>query len=328
MPSKISVVMPLYNKEKEVERAIRSAIAQTVSDFELIVVNDGSIDGGPDIVRAIGDPRIKVIDQENAGVSSARNRGIRDAENELIAFLDADDEWTPDFLDTILELKFKYPSCDVFGTRYYFSSPTGEKRLAVVRGIPQDMRDCILEDYFACAAKSDPPLWTSAVSVTKKAIACVGGFPTGVAIGEDLLTWARLATKCRIAYSTKPCAVHYNPQHPSARPGRIPQVPDIVGNSLSRLMVDAAPAKRSGLREYLALWHRMRAVIFIQLGERRQAVCELQEAMKFSKHVRLYILLSIALMPFSLPATVFSLLKRLKESLARFVLMTQRVSLL
>ena len=67
----ISVVMPLYNKEGEVGRAIKSVMAQNFSDFELIVINDGSTDKGPEVVRQIHDTRISIIDQDNSGVSAA-----------------------------------------------------------------------------------------------------------------------------------------------------------------------------------------------------------------------------------------------------------------
>ncbi|MDA8106173.1 MAG: glycosyltransferase family A protein [Nitrospiraceae bacterium] len=126
--------MPLYNKEDEVDRAVRSVLNQTVSDFELVIVNDGSTDKGPQVVRAIEDQRIRIVDQTNQGVSAARNRGIEEASAELIAFLDADDEWMPDFLETIIDLKEKFPCCKVFATRYLIASDYGE-RTSIINGI-------------------------------------------------------------------------------------------------------------------------------------------------------------------------------------------------
>mgnify|MGYP000079277661 CR=1 FL=1 len=83
---KISVVIPLYNKEKYVKRAINSVLNQTYQEFEIIVINDGSSDNSEAKVKEINDNRIKLITQENAGVSAARNRGIKEAKYELIAF--------------------------------------------------------------------------------------------------------------------------------------------------------------------------------------------------------------------------------------------------
>ena len=95
---RVSVVVPLYNKAAYVQRALDSISAQTHPDFEAIVVDDGSTDEGPRIAESHTDPRIRVIRQVNGGPGAARNRGIAEARSELVAFLDADDEWLPDFL--------------------------------------------------------------------------------------------------------------------------------------------------------------------------------------------------------------------------------------
>ena len=89
----ISVVIPLYNKEKQIKRTLQSVLTQTFQDFEIVIVNDGSTDNSTIEVEKIKDSRIRLIHQENAGVSAARNKGIEEAKYELIAFLDADDEW-------------------------------------------------------------------------------------------------------------------------------------------------------------------------------------------------------------------------------------------
>ena len=94
----VSAVIPLYNKADYIGRALDSVFAQSFTDYELIVVDDGSTDGGGDIVRAYSDPRLRLVCQENAGPGSARNRGLREARGALVAFLDADDEWLPEFL--------------------------------------------------------------------------------------------------------------------------------------------------------------------------------------------------------------------------------------
>jgi glycosyltransferase involved in cell wall biosynthesis len=82
----ISIVMPLYNKEAEVKRAIQSVLAQSFPDYELIVIDDGSTDKGPDVVSAIEDSRIRMLHQKNAGVSAARNRGTRRSEGGPYSF--------------------------------------------------------------------------------------------------------------------------------------------------------------------------------------------------------------------------------------------------
>ena len=232
----ISVVMPLYNKENEVKRAVESVLSQTVADFELIVINDGSTDKGPTVVRSINDPRIRVIDQLNTGVSAARNKGIAEAQTDLIAFLDADDEWETDFLGTIIRLRDKFPSCEVFATNYYFSRANNYRRPTIIKGLPKEFKEGILTDYFGIASQSDPLLWSSAVAVKRRAIESVGAFPIGVVAGEDLLTWARLAVRYEIAYSIEPKAYHWEPAEISGRPGRVFNVPDIVGQELQSIL--------------------------------------------------------------------------------------------
>lgn len=96
---KVSVIVPLYNKGPWVRRSLDSLAAQTFRDFEIIVVDDGSTDDGPSVVAEYPDDRIRLVRQKNAGPGAARNRGIGEAHGELLAFLDADDEWTPDFLE-------------------------------------------------------------------------------------------------------------------------------------------------------------------------------------------------------------------------------------
>ena len=105
----ISVIIPLYNKEKQVAHTLESVLSQTFQRFEIVVVNDGSTDNSVAEVEKIGDSRIRLIHQKNGGVSAARNRGIEDSKYELLAFLDADDEWKPEYLEAQYNLFEKYP---------------------------------------------------------------------------------------------------------------------------------------------------------------------------------------------------------------------------
>lgn len=98
----ISVVIPLYNKAHTIVNTLKTVFNQTYHDFEVVIVNDGSTDNSIEVIRQnFNDPRIKIINQNNAGVSSARNRGIQESTGEWISFLDADDEWLPTYLETI-----------------------------------------------------------------------------------------------------------------------------------------------------------------------------------------------------------------------------------
>ena len=125
---KISVVIPLYNKARYVVRAVNSVLSQSYNDFELIIVNDGSTDGGERLISDIKDPRLHLVNQSNAGVSAARNRGINEAAADHIAFLDADDEWKKGFLESMLNLHSKHPNAGLFASAYEIFFPKIEKK--------------------------------------------------------------------------------------------------------------------------------------------------------------------------------------------------------
>ena len=278
----ISVVVPLYNNAKDVERAIRSLQSQSMSEFEVVVVNDGSTDGGDAVVRGMSDARIRVIDQENKGVSAARNRGVAESNGELIAFLDADDEWKPDFLETVVRLQGQFQQCSVFATHYLYKDTGGAERSPILRKMPSGPWEGVLQNYFEAAAHSDPPIWSSAIAVKKSAILSVGGFPEGIGIGEDLLTWARLAAKCSIAYSKKQCAVFRLRAPLTGHPTRTPEIPDKVGQKLAELLPAIEPEKRRSFLRYLSMWHRMRASMFLQLQDRANTFVELRAMAHYS----------------------------------------------
>lgn len=202
-----SVVIPLYNKGLYIERALDSVLAQIVQDFEIIVVDDGSTDEGPSLVKNFSDPRIKLIRQKNSGVSAARNRGIKQANAELIAFLDADDEWKPSFLETIWGLHQRFPNVGVYATAYEFRLPNGKTILPYFEAIPPPPWEGIMPSYFR-SALGPLPVWSSAVCVPKRIFTKIGKFCVGEALGEDIDMWARIALEYPISFSWKVGAVY------------------------------------------------------------------------------------------------------------------------
>jgi glycosyltransferase involved in cell wall biosynthesis len=199
----VSVVIPLYNTEQFIERAVRSVLNQTVQEFEIIVVDDGSTDSGYQKVVQIEDARIKVIHQENQGVSVARNTGIENASAALIAFLDADDEWKSNHLEKMLSLVSQFPECVLFAagyeTRRYDGSIWHSRDL-----FPVDWAG-ILPDFYK--VMSSFPFITSSVVVKKAVLTEVGGFPVGVKFGQDFALWLRCSLVGKFAYVNQPLAI-------------------------------------------------------------------------------------------------------------------------
>lgn len=200
MPA-VSVVIPLYNKELHIKRAIDSVLAQKIQDFELIIVDDGSTDKGAEVVKRFTNPQIRLIQQKNAGVSAARNKGIEEAKADLIAFLDADDEWSPNFLETILRMKEKYPDAGAYATACNFYLPDGKIRVARYKAIPQPPWEGELPSYFLSAALGETPVCSSSICIPIQVFSTVGRFKVGAWWGEDDDMWGRISIKHPIAFS-------------------------------------------------------------------------------------------------------------------------------
>lgn len=204
-----SVVIPLYNKQSHVKETIETVFNQTFQDYEIVVVNDGSTDQSVKVVKSIQDNRIKLIHQENQGVSVARNRGIQESKADYIAFLDADDIWLPEFLQTIYELIQKFPEAGLYATAYKKRKANGEESAINIQGLP--LRDYVgpIPNYFESIVKGDNLVWTSATCIPKKVfIKNDIWFPTDEKYGEDQYVWARVAMQHEIAYNTKECTVY------------------------------------------------------------------------------------------------------------------------
>lgn len=304
---RFSVVVPLYNKEDTVARALESVLNQTVQDFEVVVVNDGSTDKGRDLVERMDEPRIRLVHQTNRGVSAARNFGVSESKSEWIAFLDADDEWLPGFLETIGGLMARYPQCGLYATRYFFVPPSGPPRAATVQGLDENFEG-VLDNYFRIAARSDPPVCSSAVCVRKIALSEIGGFPVGVPSGEDLLTWAKIAVKHPVAYSMSCMSNFHQPfsRNQEMIPTRTPAQNDVVGKGLGELLEMVCGEEKNSLRHYCSLWHKMRASCYLRLGFRLQARKEIFRAFRFKRGVKMIVYGILSFLPLSWVRKIFS----------------------
>ena len=195
----ISVVIPLFNKGNSIEKTISTVISQSYKDFEIVVVNDGSTDNSLEVVRGINDERIRIVDKSNGGVSSARNRGIMEAKYNWIAFLDADDLWEKDHLDTLHFLITKYPLDNVFCTSFTRSNQN--------QNLKEDNTTIVIEDYFSEAIKYHF-FWTSVVLINSSVFKKVGVFNEALSRGEDLDLWARIGCEYRFIKSNKVTAIY------------------------------------------------------------------------------------------------------------------------
>lgn len=177
---KISVIIPLYNKEKTIKTTIESVLNQTFTDFEIIVVNDGSTDRSLEIVKRIDDSRIRIIDKDNEGVSITRNRGAHESSTDLLFFLDADDIIMRDCLSVLYSLSITYPKANLW-TGCFKSSLQGKEH--------DDVPYKVIGYIDNPAKLLWKRLWGFRIGsylISKKSFLEIGGFPEHITIGEDM----------------------------------------------------------------------------------------------------------------------------------------------
>lgn len=204
-----SVVIPLYNKALHIERAVKSVLHQTYQEFEIVVVNDGSTDCGRDVVENIHDTRLRLINQSNQGASAARNRGIEAANHHYIAFLDADDEWQPNYLEEVQILISNFPSCGGYATAVKTIRPNGSIFFPQLACLPSSPWIGIIPNIFKFFITSISGFIPSSMVVPKRILKEVGGFPEGVNLMEDIACWIAIGMSNPIAINTKRLVIYH-----------------------------------------------------------------------------------------------------------------------
>jgi hypothetical protein len=265
----VSVIIPLYNKRATIERTLRSVLDQTLTDFEIIVVDDGSTDDGPEfIARTFPDPRLSVHTQTNAGPGAARNKGTTLARGALLTFLDADDDWRPNLLERATGYLSANPECGVF-TAAFYREPEGVDRWKELRAGgftegPWRLRPDIAQNELAICLEAFHP---STAVYRREVIEAQGGYYTKdrCTFGEDVYLWVKILLNNPIYRHLEPLA-HYHMEDSElgigARRGALPIEPVLTDPDPVRAACPAA------LRDVLETWlaqHALRAA-FMQLG--------------------------------------------------------------
>ena len=220
---KFSVIIPLYNKAPYIRKALESVLAQTYTDYEVIVVDDGSTDDSCAIAdeivreamgnglwaideetnRLIASSPHRLIRQANSGVSAARNNGVAQSHGEYIAFLDADDWWEPTYLERMAQLIADYPEAGLYACNYVYYKP-GKTHVAL--NIPTGYINYPKAYYEGWAM----PVTSITAIMPRTVFDEMGGFPLGIKLGEDFLLWAKTAMHYPVAFLNEALAWYNN----------------------------------------------------------------------------------------------------------------------
>ncbi len=222
----ISVVIPLYNKAEAVARTLKSVLNQSRLPDELIIVDDGSSDRSPEVAKELlekAETQIKftIISQKNAGVSVARNRGANASKMDYISFLDADDEWLPDYVLEVEKLARTYPDAGVLSIR---SSKVNADGVIVPEPSPlPDPFFAMVDNMLDVYRRGYGVMHTSAVTVKRDIWERSEGFPPGARKSQDMHLWLQLCLTESFAHSSQPLSIwHDDFSGVSRRKGVVP----------------------------------------------------------------------------------------------------------
>ena len=205
---RFSVIIPLYNKASYVQKTVESVLGQTLGDYELIIIDNGSNDGSSEIVADFTDPRIRTVRlEENVGVSNARNTGVSLSTAPYITFLDADDWWEPTFLEEMEALIERHPDAGIYGTGYYIVK-NGKKRVAPI-GVEDSFAEGEINYCRVYAKTLCMPLTSITVAMPRVVFDESIGFKPHLKLGEDFDLWVRIALKHKVVFLNKPLS-NYN----------------------------------------------------------------------------------------------------------------------
>ncbi len=200
---KFSVVIPLYNKEKDIVNTINSVLNQNYKADEIIVVDDGSTDESIKLIKEVFKDDIHVVSQKNFGVSMARNRGIVEAKNEYICLLDGDDLWEVNFLEEIENLITNFPDAIFYSTAHKNIDERGNVLKSKV-AFSENYRG-IIKNFIEIFSKNYGLVNSSSVCIRKSSQIL---FPKNEKRGEDICVWLELSLKGTLAFSAKALSIY------------------------------------------------------------------------------------------------------------------------
>ena len=294
---KFSVVIPLYNKDSHIVSTLHSVLEQSFSEFEVIIVNDGSTDASLQQARSVLDSRIKIIEQKNQGVSVARNRGVQEASGDYIAFLDADDHWYPWHLEELNSLIESYPGCGIYSVAHEIlrEGKTYHPAQFCSSGFTG-----VIEDFFNAFSKSLALVNSTTACLPRDLLMSMGGFPEGIKKGEDVYVWLKASIEKNLVYSDRVCARYNQDAQCRSNHGHSGEVPYYL-IWLDKLILSSALKKIHGKGACKFL---QAGVFFNAAGYRMDGNKEAFENIKklrISKYLKLrFLLFSLQLAPRSL----------------------------
>ncbi|MBV7314833.1 glycosyltransferase family A protein [Shewanella sp. NIFS-20-20] len=201
MKPRFSIIIPLYNKKGLISKTIDSVLSQTYTNFEIIVIDDGSTDGSLESISGLNDERLKLFKKENGGVSSARNFGINKAQGQYVAFLDADDKYEFSFLENVSSAIDKFSSADAICTAF-FRVNDNIKMPSYIPDI-ESGSPFIVTDFYRTWA-SDSFFCASSIVVRREYFySHQKWFPEGESLGEDQEVWFHIADNGQFVYIPK-----------------------------------------------------------------------------------------------------------------------------
>lgn len=264
MNTNISVIIPAHNYGRFIADAIKSAFNQTTRPYEVLVVDDGSLDNTASIVRGFGDA-VRYIWQENAGVCAARNRGVAETSGELIAFLDADDIWANNKLEEQASVFLSDPEiglvhCSILD----FEDRTGEKI-----GVPSAGMSGWVADELLLWERQAVNVSGSAVMVSRSAFEAVGGFDERLKVAEDWDFCYRVARQFKVGFVPEPL-VNYR-IHGSAAHRNIAEMERGMRMFYEKAFADGGDVLSLRDRSY-GNFHRIIAGSYFQAREYRKAL--------------------------------------------------------